>query len=103
MEDADNNKYEFADRLNIALTGFAISPAFSSPSIHNSEYGLFNFTLSYRFYCADNYYGDDCAMYCMQTDNELGHYACDPQSGKKICLAGYALPEANCTQPSELK
>lgn len=37
-------------------------------------------------YCDNNYYGDDCSVFCLDTDSCEGHYTCDPDTGAKDCL-----------------
>ncbi|KAM7539277.1 hypothetical protein Aperf_G00000051225 [Anoplocephala perfoliata] len=53
-------------------------------------------TLSYRFACPPDYYGDDCERYCAPRDSPLGHYKCDPKDGRIVCLPGWR--GSQCTE-----
>ena len=48
--------------------------------------------------CSTNYYGPDCATYCIATDSCRGHYQCDPDMGNKLCNAGWG--GVSCTNPT---
>lgn len=54
------------------------------------DFGNSRISLSFRLMCGLNYYGTDCATYCIARDDLLGHYTCDPASGAKICLQGWS-------------
>ena len=43
---------------------------------------------SYRFVCANNYFGSGCVDYCQPRDDSHGHYTCD-ENGKKVCNPGW--------------
>ncbi|KAI8773703.1 uncharacterized protein LOC106065087 isoform X1 [Biomphalaria glabrata] len=47
--------------------------------------------------CYGNYYGSNCLTYCKAADDCSGHYKCDPQTGRKVCLPGWTQ-ESNCTR-----
>ncbi|CAH1777875.1 unnamed protein product, partial [Owenia fusiformis] len=52
--------------------------------------------------CPPNYYGPRCEVYCLDADDCLnGHYTCDPDTGAKICRAGWGWPDYNCTLRTE--
>ena len=40
-------------------------------------------------YCDEDYYGADCDVYCVLTDNCSGHYYCEEGTGDRICLSGW--------------
>ena len=41
-------------------------------------------------YCGANYYGPSCDVNCLETDDCTGHYTCDPDTGAKVCKAGWS-------------
>ncbi|KAH3877527.1 delta-like protein 1 [Dreissena polymorpha] len=43
-----------------------------------------------KVFCAMDFYGPACDLYCKETDDVTGHFRCDPVSGDKICLNGWA-------------
>lgn len=51
--------------------------------------------MSFRVRCNSNYYGSNCATYCVPTDNSNGHYTCG-SNGQKICRSGWSNPSGNC-------
>lgn len=53
-------------------------------------------TISYRFVCPPDYYGDDCERYCAPRDSPLGHYKCDQKDGRIVCLPGWR--GSQCTE-----
>lgn len=45
--------------------------------------------LEIKEYCNEGYYGSTCDIHCIERDDDDGgHYACDKDSGKKICYPG---------------
>ena len=52
--------------------------------------------LSFRVQCASNFYGSDCATYCVARDDREGHFDCGPD-GENLCLSGWSDPSRNCT------
>jgi hypothetical protein len=52
--------------------------------------------LSFRLQCTSNFYGSDCATFCMPRDDSGGRYDCGPD-GERICLSGWSDPSRNCT------
>lgn len=63
---------------------------FTSEMHFNGEFGNSRISLNFRVMCSSNYYGSDCATYCLARDDHLGHYTCDSTSGAKICLQGWS-------------
>ena len=59
----------------------------------------FRLTLSYRFACPPDYYGEACERYCAPRDSLLGHYKCDPKEGRIVCLPGWG--GSQCTEGEE--
>ncbi|XP_014668701.1 PREDICTED: uncharacterized protein LOC106809975 [Priapulus caudatus] len=39
--------------------------------------------------CRENYYGDDCSVFCVARDDCGGHYDCEQFTGAKLCLSGW--------------
>ena len=53
--------------------------------------------LRYQIYCQPNYYGTNCATFCVaQNDNMNGHYTCNNADGSIQCRDGYENPSNNC-------
>ena len=61
----------------------------------SSNYGTVWIRLSFRVQCDSNYYGSDCATYCVPMNNSNGHYTCG-STGQKICRSGWSNPSGNC-------
>ncbi|VDL97664.1 unnamed protein product [Schistocephalus solidus] len=53
-------------------------------------------TLSYRFICSPNYFGQTCERFCAPRDSIQGHYRCDPKDGRIVCLPGWR--GTHCTE-----
>ena len=90
-----SNKGVFIDSFTVNLT-FITNIYYSSPVKYSGTFGVATITFAYRFYCAENYYGNKCDIYCQPTDSYLGHYYCD-FDGQKLCIDGYSNPDSNCT------
>lgn len=94
--DNDQSYYgEFIDNFTMNLT-FITNIYYSTPVKYSGTFGVATITFAYRFYCAENYYGNKCDIYCQPTDSYLGHYYCD-FDGQKLCIDGYSNPDSNCT------
>ena len=48
-----------------------------------------------RTECATNYYQLNCSVYCIPTNDSIGHCTCDTH-GNKICLPDYTNISNNC-------
>ena len=72
------------------------------PATYIGEEGIGRITLSLMIRCPEIHYGPDCATFCMERDDELGHYTCD-REGDIVCREGYQDPSTICTNcvPSE--
>ncbi|XP_022108316.1 fibropellin-1-like [Acanthaster planci] len=53
------------------------------------------FRFQVKVYCDDHYHGSDCSVQCVPTDDQNGHYRCDPVTGAKICYSGWEGPNCN--------
>ena len=61
-----------------------------------NESGLVSTLLyKYRLFCASNYYGLNCTIYCKPRDDDHGHYGCD-ENGDKYCLSGWTDISGYC-------
>ena len=69
---------------------------FSTPITYMGVNGFGQIQLSFRLNCTENYYGPDCATFCMERDDDLGHYTCG-SDGSFVCLQGYQDPSSLCT------
>ena len=69
---------------------------FSAPTTYNGVNGYGQIELRFRLSCTENYYGPDCATFCMERNDEQGHYTCG-SDGSIVCLPGYQGPVTNCT------
>ena len=52
--------------------------------VHNSA----TVSAEFRVDCNTNFYGSNCATFCVATDNSQGHYTCDSNGGR-VCLSGW--------------
>ena len=46
--------------------------------------------------CPANYFGANCDILCLFTNNCAGHYTCDLVTGAKVCYPGWETSETNC-------
>nr|VZI24170.1 unnamed protein product [Spirometra erinaceieuropaei] len=74
----------------LASSGGALSTAPSDRADH------LHITLSYRFVCSPNYFGQTCERFCAPRDSVQGHYRCDPEDGRIVCLPGWR--GTHCTE-----
>ena len=59
--------------------------------------GYASMDMSFHVSCAENFYGSDCGILCVERDDALGHYNCSSE-GEIICLDGYQNQLTNCTE-----
>eukprot|EP00794_Sanderia_malayensis_P004795 gene4795-5422_t len=65
----------------------------------NSTYLKCNSTGS--LVCRQNYYGNNCRVYCVPQDDPLhGHFNCEVNSGRRLCLPGWTGDYCNVTRTS---
>ena len=72
------------------------SSVFTSRVTYTGIHGNSRIELSFRVQCDSNFYGSNCATFCVARDDSGGHYACGP-NGERICLAGWSEPSSDCT------
>ena len=46
--------------------------------------------------CNTGFFGPNCDMECIATDNCGGHFACAPVTGQKVCNPGWTGLESDC-------
>ena len=95
--DRDSRVDDFIDEINIMpqFSGVVVSEPARS---YIGTYSIVNMTFGYGFRCADNYFGSDCSIYCVDTDSDVdGHFLCD-ENGNKVCRHGYKDPSSSCIQ-----
>ena len=86
----------FINRRLEVNTGFTEIEAYSGNS------NRVTIQMSFRVMCQENYYGADCATFCMaQDDNENGHYTCN-SDGSIQCRDGFENPSNNCRDSESL-
>ena len=71
-------------------------PPFSLQREYTGEHSNSHITFSFSISCDSNFYGSDCATYCVPTDSSQGHYSCDSSTGEKICRSGWTDSDNNC-------
>lgn len=51
--------------------------------------------MSFRVDCLNDYYREDCAVFCVgQNSDQAGYYTCNGNDGSRVCLENYYGP--NC-------
>ncbi|XP_062521087.1 protein serrate-like [Corticium candelabrum] len=55
-------------------------------------------SFEWQLLCDDDWYGDDCELYCIAQNTAFAHYTCNQTTGDKICNDGYEDPSTNCTR-----
>ncbi|XP_062520808.1 salivary glue protein Sgs-3-like [Corticium candelabrum] len=55
-------------------------------------------SFEWQLLCDDDWFGDDCGLYCIAQNTVFAHYTCNQTTGDKICNDGYEDPSTNCTR-----
>ncbi|XP_062521085.1 salivary glue protein Sgs-3-like [Corticium candelabrum] len=55
-------------------------------------------SFEWQLLCDDDWFGDDCGLYCIAQNTAFAHYTCNQTTGDKICNDGYEDPSTNCTR-----
>ena len=76
------------------------SPSFTAEQWYTGDHDS-RILLSFRVQCNANFYGSECAVYCVAQDDNGGHFTCS-SSGEKLCLSGWSDPSGNCLTRKEL-
>ena len=88
MNDVDDiNSDDHVDDIYVDVS-LSLTSSFTTANNFYGDHGNSRITLKFRVYCNSNYYGSDCATFCVSTDNNSGHYTCGP-NGEKNCLSGW--------------
>jgi len=74
----------------------SVGQGISRPTFFSGDEGIGEIQLGFRVTCTENFYGSDCVTFCVERDDDLGHYTCDSE-GNIICREGYGNPSINCT------
>ena len=78
-----------------------VNTNFTGTERHNGTSVFMNRTIvdvRFRVMCQQDYYGADCATFCLaQSDSVNGHYTCNSY-GSIQCLEGFKNPSNNCTE-----
>ena len=94
--DDDNfSSDDHVDSVYAEMTGLAVSSNFTSISTYTGVNGEGSISLQFQVVCETNFYGANCASYCINTNSSSGHYTCD-SDGTKTCLPGWSSPSTNC-------
>ena len=93
MDDAED---DLVTRFYIEV-GVEVSEEFTG-GIYFGNKSFGRIIVSYRVMCTKDFYGENCAIFCVERDDdELGHYTCDSE-GNRVCREGYRDPSNNCTE-----
>jgi len=84
---------KLVDRF-IINQNITVGENFSTSTNHSGEFNFGHFVLNFRVTCTENFFGSDCASFCVERDNELGYFTCDSE-GNIGCREGYT--GENCT------
>ena len=74
---------EWIDQISFRIRNVA-GRNFSVPEVHQGLFGVANLSTSYRFYCNNNYYGQNCEIFCQTIYNDTGLYKCDKQGNLQL-------------------
>ena len=94
VRDVDSgNADDHVDDIYVDVS-LSVASSFTTQTDFYGDHGNSRIRLSFRVRCSANYYGSDCATYCVNTDDSTGHYTCSA-SGMKNCLAGWTGSDCN--------
>ena len=93
VDEDTGNSDDHVDDIYIDIS-LSVSSSFTTQTDFYGDHGNSRIRLAFRVRCNANYYGSDCATYCVNTDDSTGHYTCSP-SGAKNCLSGWTGTECN--------
>ncbi len=95
--DDDANQDDHVDDIYIDGT-LSPSNSFTAYQPYTGIYGNSQIELTFRVRCNPRFYGRNCTRYCVDTDNDGGHYRCNRNNGDRICLPGWTNPSHRCTE-----
>ena len=99
VDEDSGNSDDHVDDIYVDVS-LSVSSSFTTQTDFYGDHGNSRIRLSFRVRCNANYYGSDCATYCVNTDDSTGHYTCSP-SGTKNCLSGWTGTECNTRKSKE--
>ncbi|XP_041365653.1 mucin-17-like [Gigantopelta aegis] len=89
LDDDDDQKYDFVDHYEYQYGTKDLRRDIDAPVKDLTLSGSrTRFNLKLKVFCDKNFYGEECLTFCKRTDDNTGHYTCDPQNGEKICIPG---------------
>ena len=95
VEDYDSfNRNDHVDDVYVTIT-LTPSSSLTSRRTYSGIHGNSRIELSFRLQCSSNFYGSNCATYCMPRDDNGGHYSCGV-NGQRTCLSGWSGPSSSC-------
>ena len=75
----------FVDRLLAPDVG-----VLTNLEVYMGEMSRVTILLAFRVDCEDDFYGDNCSVFCVaQNSNLNGFFTCDEEDGSRICLLDY--------------
>ena len=94
FDDDYSDPSEFINTIAISFEDMPLSTlAFTAPAVFNGTHVLTEATLSFRLEVAENYFGDNCTLFCINADNDLiGHYTCVMKEGTAFSGAAMSTP-----------
>ena len=92
-DEDDFNDDDLVDKVFINML-LSVNPSYTR-HIYTGTHGRGSITLEFSVICATNFYGPSCTTYCVNTNNNAGHYTCN-SDGTKTCLSGWSNPSGNC-------
>ena len=94
IEAQESSFSRYNDDVYVTVT-LIPSSSFTSRRSYNGVNGNCEIDLSFRIQCGNNFYGSNCATFCVARDDSGGHYSCGI-NGEKICLIGWRGPSGGC-------
>lgn len=88
--DKDGTAYQVIDWFFIEITSIMLGNGSQYLNV-TGDLEITSLILSYNLHCTDNYFGDNCATFCVAQDNAFGHFTCNEETGARICLPGYEV------------
>ena len=95
--DMDDFSEELIDHIFIELSLTLDDPLTDTAVPYAGVYGRATLEMRFQVSCAVNYYGTDCSIFCVDTDDNSGHYTCNSDGGI-VCNEGYINETSNCTE-----
>ena len=100
VQDVDSDAFVQWVDVFVIDRSVEVGENFSTPTNHSGVFNFGYFVLSFRVTCTENFYGSDCTTFCMERDDDLGHYTCDSE-GNIVCRERFQDPSTNCTECGE--